>query len=219
MSDLNLIQRLIKVRESVQIVKKTEEARAGLYSYKYASSSAVLSSLKKSMDENKVMIIPNVDKFTISDHQTKNGGHEYFTVLEMTYNVINADSPEDNIKISWTGQGLDTGEKGIGKALTYAEKYLFLKLFNIPTDADDPDKDAPREPRVSNLATEKQYETVSSLARQIYPEISADELWQKQVDFAAALGVKDPSNEWTMDEASKMISKLHAKIKQMREQQ
>src|SRR5690606_10249645 len=43
-------------------------------------------------------------------------------------------------KSSWYGQGIDiAGEKGVGKALTYAEKYYLLKTFNIATDKDDPD--------------------------------------------------------------------------------
>ena len=42
--------------------------------------------------------------------------------------------------MSFYGQGVDiSGEKGVGKALTYAEKYFLLKFFNIPTDEADPD--------------------------------------------------------------------------------
>jgi hypothetical protein len=44
------------------------------------------------------------------------------------------------ITCTWYGQGVDiAGEKGVGKAMTYAEKYFMLKFFNIPTDKDDPD--------------------------------------------------------------------------------
>jgi hypothetical protein len=46
----------------------------------------------------------------------------------------------ESYTIPWYGQGVDlAGEKGVGKALTYAEKYFILKQFNIPTDKDDPD--------------------------------------------------------------------------------
>ncbi|MNP04955.1 ERF superfamily protein [compost metagenome] len=44
------------------------------------------------------------------------------------------------IECPWYSQGVDiAGEKGVGKALTYGEKYFILKFFNIPTDKDDPD--------------------------------------------------------------------------------
>ena len=43
---------------------------------------------------------------------------------------------DENIFFS---SGLNGDEKGVGSALTYAERYFFLKYFNVPTDDDDPD--------------------------------------------------------------------------------
>jgi len=58
----------------------------------------------------------------------------------MTMMWVNIDDPSDTAKVSWYAQGVDlAGEKGVGKALTYAEKYFLLKTFNIATDKDDPD--------------------------------------------------------------------------------
>ena len=57
----------------------------------------------------------------------------------MSFTWVNAENPEEQIECAWMGQGLDDGEKGVGKALTYAEKYFLLKFFNIATDKDDPD--------------------------------------------------------------------------------
>jgi hypothetical protein len=58
----------------------------------------------------------------------------------MTMTWVNADKPDEVIECPWYGQGVDiAGEKGVGKALTYAEKYFILKQFNIATDKDDPD--------------------------------------------------------------------------------
>jgi hypothetical protein len=58
----------------------------------------------------------------------------------MVMTWINADDPKEIIECIWYAQGVDiAGEKGVGKALTYAEKTFMLKFFNIPTDKDDPD--------------------------------------------------------------------------------
>ena len=38
-----------------------------------------------------------------------------------------------------SGTGVDTQDKGVGKAMTYAYKYLLLRTFAIPT-GEDPDK-------------------------------------------------------------------------------
>ena len=62
-----------------------------------------------------------------------------FTELDLEFTWINAENPEETIVCPWYGQGVDSGEKGVGKALTYAEKYFILKQFNIATDKDDPD--------------------------------------------------------------------------------
>lgn len=48
----------------------------------------------------------------------------------------------EELCVPWYGQGVDlAGEKGVGKALTYAEKYFLLKFFHVATKKDDPDSD------------------------------------------------------------------------------
>ena len=135
MSELNIYQKLIEVRKEVPYLKKDEDG----YQFKFVSSSQVLGVLKAKMDSLGLLLIPNVIKKTVSDHKTKDGGHNYFTEVEMSYTWVNTDNPEELIPCQWYGQGLDSGEKGVGKAYTYAEKYFLLKFFNIATDKDDPD--------------------------------------------------------------------------------
>lgn len=43
---------------------------------------------------------------------------------------INIHNPSEIVACSWYSQGVDIeGEKGVGKALTYAEKYFLLKFL------------------------------------------------------------------------------------------
>ncbi len=132
---LNLHQKLIEVRKAVPYLKKDS---AG-FNFKYVSSSKTLGSLKSTMDKQSVLLVPEIVKHKVCDHSTKEGNHEYFTELTMVFTWVNADNPDDKIVCPFYAQGLDSGEKGVGKALTYAEKYFLLKFFNIPTDKDDPD--------------------------------------------------------------------------------
>jgi hypothetical protein len=53
----------------------------------------------------------------------------------------NAAEPGDAIAVDYVGYGIDSGDKGPGKAISYATKYADLKTFKIAT-GDDPDKDA-----------------------------------------------------------------------------
>jgi len=55
--------------------------------------------------------------------------------------LVNIDKPEDCVESSWRGFGMDTQDKAIGKAYSYAYKYGLLKLFALETGDDDIEKD------------------------------------------------------------------------------
>jgi hypothetical protein len=133
----SLAARLLAVRKSVDWVQK--DGRNEHQRFSYASSTGVLSAVKGALDSEGVLLIPSVVRAERSDRTTKSGGTEILTEIWLQYRIINADDPADSMTIEWYGQGLDTGERGVGKALTYGEKYLILKLLQIPTDDADPD--------------------------------------------------------------------------------
>ncbi len=133
--ELNIYQKLIEVRKAVPYLKKDNKG----HQFNYVSSSQTLGSLKEKMDELSLLLVPEVTRHETRDHTTKKGAHKYFTILDVSFTWVNAEKPEESISCPWIGHGLDHGEKGIGKAFTYAEKYFMLKFFNIPTDKDDPD--------------------------------------------------------------------------------
>ncbi len=137
---MNLHEKLIEVRKSVDYLKKESTGKQ----YSYVSSSQVLANLRDALNEHKILLIPTVEHSVVSkkEEQKPDGKTTitYFTELKMTMTWVDATKPEDKIECRWYGQGVDiAGEKGVGKALTYAEKYFMLKFFNIPTDKDDPD--------------------------------------------------------------------------------
>lgn len=143
---MNLYQKLVEVRKCVPYLQKENAGSQ----YKYVSSSQVLSNCKVKMDELGLLLIPGVTGHKVTesivefkDEKTGNITKRtttYFTELDMTMTWVNAENPEECICSMWYGQGVDiAGEKGVGKAMTYAEKYFMLKFFNIPTDKDDPD--------------------------------------------------------------------------------
>jgi len=132
---MNINQKLIEVRKAVPYLNKDHTG----YQFKYVSSSQTLGALREAMDAQQLLLVPRVMKWEIRDHATRKGDHEYFTILDMEYTWVNAEKPDETVICQWIGCGLDDGEKGIGKAVTYAEKYFLLKFFNIATDKDDPD--------------------------------------------------------------------------------
>jgi hypothetical protein len=142
---MNIYEKLIEVRKIVPYLQKENSGTQ----YNYVSSSQVLASCINKMNEIGLLLIPNVLSHNVNESpiETLNDKQQiikrtitYFTELDIEYIWVNAEKPDETIKCKWYGQGVDiAGEKGVGKALTYAEKYFLLKSFNIATDKDDPD--------------------------------------------------------------------------------
>lgn len=138
---MNIYEKLLKIKESVEYLKKAQKGQQ----YDFVSSSQVIAALRAKMNEEKLLLVPDVEdaKFSTIIEKTSAKGNptvDLLTEIFITFKWINAENPEETLTVKWYGQGVDTsGEKGVGKAYTYAEKYFLLKFFNIPTDKDDPD--------------------------------------------------------------------------------
>ena len=66
--------------------------------------------------------------------------------MQTEYTFINIDKPEDRFATIVFSEGIDPGDKGSGKAMTYADKYALMKAYKIST-GDDPDQDPSEETR------------------------------------------------------------------------
>ena len=66
--------------------------------------------------------------------------------------IVNIDKPTEFEILASSGSGVDTQDKGVGKAMTYSYKYMLLKTFAIPT-GEDPDKIGSEELDVQSTIT------------------------------------------------------------------
>ncbi len=133
---MNIYEKLLEVRKACDYLQKKKHE--GAVTYDYVSSSDVLFAVREAMNEHGLLLIPQVTSHTLAFKDAV-GGKQHMTEIDMTFTWVNIEDPKETLEIAWYGQGVDTGEKGVGKAYTYAEKYFILKFFNIPTDKDDPD--------------------------------------------------------------------------------
>lgn len=127
---MNLYQKLVAIRKTCPYLQKASKG----HQFNYVSSSDTLTALRRAMDEHGVLLVPEC---LVANVQQQ--GKQLMTACKMRFTWVDAEKPDDRIVCEWYAQGLDMGEKGVGKAYTYAEKYFLLKFFNIATDADDPD--------------------------------------------------------------------------------
>lgn len=64
----------------------------------------------------------------------------FVDVIKMTVDIVDIETPADKITIESFGRGVDAGDKGFGKAMTYARKYALLNIYKIATGV-DPDQE------------------------------------------------------------------------------
>ncbi len=142
---MNIYQKLLEVRKAIPYLQKESQG----HQYQYVGSSQVLAAVRQKLDELGIyletrVISHNVREETVESkdkYENQKKTTTYFTELDIEYTWVNVEKPDEKITIPFYGQGVDkAGEKGVGKALTYAEKYFMLKQFNIATDQDDPDR-------------------------------------------------------------------------------
>lgn len=164
MSELNIYQKIIEIRKTIDVFHKDT---AG-YKYKYVSGTQVLSKIKSKMDELGVILQPSMGSM-----QHEKDGKNYIVSGDMTYVWINAEKPEDRAEVTWKVFGQqDDISKAFGSALTYSERYFLLKYFGVPTDDEDPDTrqgDTPNynNPNTGKPATSKQVGLLKTVVKKV----------------------------------------------------
>lgn len=139
---MNLYEKLLAIQQRIDVFVKDNQVGEGKQSYKAVSSEQVLDIVRPLMNELKLLLLPEVKRANVIVGATSSGTARYLTELTMVMTWVDVESGE-TLSQDWYGQGIDlAGEKGVGKANTYAEKYYFMKAFHVPTPKDDPDGDA-----------------------------------------------------------------------------
>lgn len=146
---MNLWQKLLEIKKQVPYLR--QDARS--FGYDYASPEQVLGAFNKLYNEHGILVKSEViemqpERITVT---TKSGDkQETLFTLAMEITLINAEKPEERETFRWAGAGVNGDEKGFGSALTYAERYFFLKQNNVPTGKDDPDAFSRKHEQASN---------------------------------------------------------------------
>jgi hypothetical protein len=135
-----LHQKLLEVQRAVKYMQQDGEQKYG-EKFGYVSSAQALASVRAKMDELGLLLACSVVEHTlhVEGAYTHKETKQHLTEIEFDFTWINVDAPDDRETFRWYGQGIDSGEKGVGKAATYAEKYFLLKFFHVATGKDDPD--------------------------------------------------------------------------------
>ena len=154
--------------------------------YPYVSGAKLLSVVRPKMDELGLILtqeITGIENTPVTYNTRAGQKTEMFTALELRFTWIDTEDGSTLVN-EFKANGMNSWDKGLGSALTYAERYYLLKTLHIATDKDDIDAlqreeaqsiaQTPKRTRINDVAFGKLLkriedgEDVINTARQFY---------------------------------------------------
>ena len=134
-------EKILAVMSAVNYLNKDGFVETGKgKGYKALTDEKVLAAVRPALVAAGLVILPVKMEQQRTDEQVKayDGSTKTnrITDVSVTYRIINVSNPDDFVEVVSSGTGVDTQDKGIGKAMTYAEKYAILNSFLIPSGED-----------------------------------------------------------------------------------
>ena len=163
---MNIYQRTAAITAELGTVAKNLSVKAGNGSYKAVSERDIIDAVKPLEEKYRVYSYPCnriiLESETLENEKTYNGNTtkttSFFTRMQTEYVFVNIDKPEDRFSTIVFSEGIDPGDKGSGKGMTYADKYALMKAYKIST-GDDPDQNPSEETRYTRSgAGQNQYQ-------------------------------------------------------------
>lgn len=149
-TNLNLIQKLAKIRAISDVVSKEKRG----YNYSYADITTILANITAGMKKYGVSLIPSIvpgtseviqnvvvnTKFDKTGKAYDNTVTEMLVKADMIFEWVNDEDPNDTIKVPWvvTGSQADPSQ-AFGSGLTYCTRYFLCNYFQIAQSDSDVD--------------------------------------------------------------------------------
>ncbi len=148
---MNIYQRMAEVTSALApvaknlTIKKTEKS-----SYKAVAEFDVLEAVKpleykygiysfpvsREVIESHLIENKSTYKDNRNDTETVTVKTSYMSRIKTIYRFVNIDNPSEYAETITFAEGIDSADKGSGKAMTYCDKYALMKAYKIST-ADD----------------------------------------------------------------------------------
>lgn len=154
----NLYQKLLTIQKTIKGLGKDKKS----FQFSYVTGNKILDVVKPLMNEVGVILkqeVISVEKERV-DYKTKKGDKsEMLFHVKQKFTWVDCDTGQTDVN-EFFASGMNDWEKGLGSALTYAERYFLLKYFHIATDEDDidnPDRkqETQASPKIEKTAKEK----------------------------------------------------------------
>lgn len=142
---LNIYEKIAYVANEIGVIEKNLEVGKGVKAYKAVAESDVLKAVKDAEAKAKIVSIPLQTELVTSEiketiEPTGQKFYMFVDTVKLTIRIYNLEKVSEYVDITAYGRGIDCGDKGLGKASTYARKYALMNAYKIVT-GEDPDAD------------------------------------------------------------------------------
>ena len=123
-------------------IGKTQETKSNNadFRYNYRGIDDIYNVISPMLCRNNLICVPTVLSTRVEQFFKKNNDVVFKTLVVARYTFIHVEDGS-NFSVVMYGEANDSGDKGINKALSAAQKYAYIQAFSIPTNTDhDPDR-------------------------------------------------------------------------------
>lgn len=135
---MKLYQKLLEIQKAVRSLEKDKDGM----NFQYLTGEKLLDHIRPKMDELGLILKLEIISVTAAriDYQTKAkvAKTEMNYLCDFRFTWVDVETGDVDVNL-FAGVGQNDFDKGIGSAITYAERYFIMKYFHISTDKDDAD--------------------------------------------------------------------------------
>ena len=138
---MSVYKKMHQVQAATRSLAANTEGQTGAAKYNYVSGAKLLGVIRPLMDKLGLILtqeIVDIKNEPIT-YMTRNGEKtEMFTTAHIRFTWVDTEDGSQVVN-DFFANGMNAWDKGLGSALTYAERYYLMKTFHIATDEDDVD--------------------------------------------------------------------------------
>lgn len=212
---MNIYEKMLNITNEIASVNKNLTVGEGKSKYKAVGEADVLKAVKELEFKHKVYSYPvNREIIESTMYTTSNQYGEknnIFSRIKTTYRFVNVENPNEYIEIISYAEGIDTQDKGAGKAMTYSDKYALMKAYKIIT-GEDPDQNPSQEEKVTNKTYTKQKQ--EKIQDELVSDVQAKGIYKaliKKLQTNEEV-VKFLMDNYSIENTSKLMKSQYAEI-------
>lgn len=178
---MSVYKKMHQVQAATRSLAANTEGQTGAARYNYVSGAKLLGVIRPLMDKLGLILTQEVVEIhnEPTTYMTKNGEKtEMFTTAHIRFTWVDTDDGSQVVN-DFFANGMNAWDKGLGSALTYAERYYLMKTFHIATDEDDVDalvKDEAIKPQPSQAVQARK--AAAGRAKPEYKPVSDEVYWK-----------------------------------------